>query len=412
MSTPGQPTTDLDTLRADVRAFLRAEIAAGTFSPASDSWMTGFDPAFSAALAARGWVGMTIPTEYGGHGRTAVERFVVTEELLAHGAPVAAHWIADRQMAPSILVHGSDTQRRRHLPRIASGRSVFAIGMSEPDAGSDLASVRTRATESDGHWILSGTKVWTTGAHVANAMVLLARTDGRPEDRQQGLSQLLIELPHPDVEIRPLTSIDGQQHFNEVVFHDAAVPADALLGRRGDGWAQVMGELAFERSGPERYLSTMPLLRAWTDQLRHSGADAYEREVAGRLTARAWALRQMSLRVATELSTGSNPTGGTGSNPTGGTGSNPTGGTGSNPTGGTGSNPTVLAAMVKDLGAQFEVDVVEAIRASTTVGPRRDGGDAFARMLAQSLLHTPVFTLRGGTTEILRGIIARGLGLR
>ncbi|MBY4575328.1 acyl-CoA dehydrogenase [Gordonia paraffinivorans] len=371
---------DLEALRADVRAFLRDEIDRGAFEPDVDSWMTGFDPEFSRRLGERGWLGMTIPQAYGGRGRTATERFVITEELLAHGAPVAAHWIADRQMAPGILANGTEEQKQRYLPGIAAGTSFFAIGMSEPDAGSDLAAVRTRAVAGGDSWTISGTKVWTTGAHLAHAMVLLARTDGRPEDRHEGLSQLVIDLPHPDIEIRPLESIDGQAHFNEVIFHDAVVDSSALLGERGKGWSQVMRELAFERSGPERYLSTMPLLRAWADELRTHGATEEQRVTLGTLTARAWTLRSMSLQVADELSAG--------------------------------RRPDVLAAMVKDLGSTFECDLVDAIRSSSGVAARRSGGSRMERLLAQSVLHTPAFTLRGGTNEILRGIVARGLGIR
>ncbi|GAC82731.1 putative acyl-CoA dehydrogenase [Gordonia paraffinivorans NBRC 108238] len=371
---------DLEALRADVRAFLRDEIDRGAFEPDVDSWMTGFDPEFSRRLGERGWLGMTIPQAYGGRGRTATERFVITEELLAHGAPVAAHWIADRQMAPGILANGTEEQKQRYLPGIAAGTSFFAIGMSEPDAGSDLAAVRTRAVAGGDSWTISGTKVWTTGAHLAHAMVLLARTDGRPEDRHEGLSQLVIDLPHPDIEIRPLESIDGQAHFNEVIFHDAVVDSSALLGERGKGWSQVMRELAFERSGPERYLSTMPLLRAWADELRTHGATEEQRVTLGTLTARAWALRSMSLQVADELSAG--------------------------------RRPDVLAAMVKDLGSTFEGDLVDAIRSSSGVAARCSGGSRMERLMAQSVLHTPAFTLRGGTNEILRGIVARGLGIR
>lgn len=377
----GADDTALRRVRDEVRAFLREELAAGSFTPAPDNWMSGFDPAFSARLGARGWLGMTMPKRYGGHERSLLERFVVTEELLAHGAPVAAHWIADRQMAPGILANGTEEQKRRYLPRIAAGELFFAIGMSEPDAGSDLAAVRTKAvSHPDGSWTISGTKVWATGAHVAQAMVLLARTDGTPADRQTGLSQFLVDLDHPDIEVRPLRSIDGGAHFNEVVFHDAHIGADALLGRRGEGWAQVMNELAFERSGPERYLSTMPLLRAWAGELRRTGATEQQQVALGTLTARAWALRRMSLAVTAELAAG--------------------------------RKPDVLAAMVKDLGSTFEGDVVEAIRACADITPRRAGGDPFARMLATGVLHTPAFTLRGGTNEILRGIVARGMGLR
>ncbi len=380
-STVGTNQASIDTLRHEVRGFLTAELDAGTFVPACDSWMSGFDPAFSARLGRHGWLGMTMPERYGGRGRSAVERFVITEELLAAGAPVAAHWIADRQMAPGILAHGTERQRQRYLHGICSGTTFFAIGMSEPDAGSDLASVRTRAVRSDdGSWRISGTKVWTTGAHVAHAMVLLARTDGTPADRQSGLSQLIVDLPHPDIEIRPLRSIDGGTHFNEVIFHDANVGTEALLGERGAGWKQVMSELAFERSGPERYLSTMPLLRAWADELRRVGASDEQRITLGTLTARAWALRRMSLQVAAELAEG--------------------------------GAPDVLAAMVKDVGSQFEGDVVEAIRSSSDTVARVSDANPFATLLATAMRHTPAFTLRGGTNEILRGIVARGMGLR
>lgn len=378
--TPTARPADLDALRAEVRKFLADELAAGTFTPSVDCWMTGFEAEFSARLGAQGWLGMTVPVEYGGHGRTPLERFVVNEELLAAGAPVASHWIADRQMAPSILAHGSAEQKERYLRGIASGTTFFAIGMSEPDAGSDLASVRTRAVDNGDSWTISGTKVWTTGAHTAHAMVLLARTDGQPTDRQTGLSQFVVDLPHPDIEIRPIRSIDGQAHFNEVIFHDATVPAGALLGERGAGWAQVMSELAFERSGPERYLSTMPLLRAWASLLAKTGAMPEQRATLGTLTAQAWGLRRMSLQVASELSAG--------------------------------RKPDVLAAMVKDLGSTFEGDLVDAVRSSSLTVARLGGDDPFAALLAQGALHTPVFTLRGGTNEILRGIVARGLGVR
>ncbi len=372
--------TDLDRLRGDVRGFLADEVDRGNFVPTCDSWMSGCDPDFSRRIAERGWLGMTMPTEYGGHGRSPLERFVVTEEMLAAGAPVAAHWIADRQMAPSILNHGTDEQKRRYIPGIAAGTTFFAIGMSEPDSGSDLASIRTRAVDLGHAWRISGTKVWTTQAHNSHAMVVLARTDGQAGDRQQGLSQFIVDLPHPAIEIRPIRSIDGGAHFNEVIFHDAEIGADAVLGQRGAGWAQVMGELAFERSGPERYLSTMPLLRAWADELRRTGATDAQRTVLGSLTARAWALRQMSWSVAGELAAG--------------------------------REPDVLAAMVKDIGSAFEGDLVEAIRASSGTISRRDGGDRIATLLASGVLHSPAFTLRGGTNEILRGIVARGLGIR
>ncbi|MCZ4548862.1 acyl-CoA dehydrogenase family protein [Gordonia rubripertincta] len=364
-------------LRGEVRAFLQQQADSGEFVPRCDNWMSGFDPAFSARLGDRGWVGMAIPVAYGGQGLSALDRVVVAEELLAHGAPVAAHWIADRQMAPSLLSHGSEDQKTRYLPGIAAGTTYFAIGMSEPDAGSDLAGVRTRAVDTGDAWELTGTKLWTTGAHLAHAMVVLARTDGSPTDRHAGLSQFVVDLPNDDIEIKPIQSIDGSAHFNEVIFHNARLERSALLGARGDGWKQVMSELAWERSGPERYLSTMPLLRAWADRLRDRGATAEQRRTLGELTARAWTLREMSIDVARELSSG--------------------------------GRPDVAAAMVKDLGSTFEGDLVDEIRRSSATTARIGSGDPFAAMLSDAVLHTPAFTLRGGTNEILRSIVGRGL---
>ena len=188
-------------LRAEVRAFLAAERESGRFVPACDAWLSGWDEAFSRRLAARGWVGMTVPPEYGGPGRSALERYVVVEEVLAAGAPVAAHWVSDRQIVPNLLRYGSETLKRRYLPPIARGECYFAIGLSEPDAGSDLAAVRTAGTRADGGWRVSGTKIWTSGAHRARAFIALLRT-GPPDGRQRhvGLSQLLIELDQPGVD--------------------------------------------------------------------------------------------------------------------------------------------------------------------------------------------------------------------
>ena len=268
LSAVGALPGELTELRLQVRAFLEAEVASGAFRPAADAWMSGVDIGFSRRLAERGWVGMTIPKQYGGPGRSMLERYVVTEELLAAGAPVGAHWIADRQMAPSILRNGTEEQKRAYLPKIATAEALFSIGMSEPDSGSDLASVRTRARLTEEGWRLSGTKLWTSIAHIATAMIILARTDdpvgadGQPS-RHAGLSQLIVDLPNPGIRISPVITIDGAHHFNEVVFDDALISESALLGRRGDGWRQVTSELGNERSGPERILSTLPVLAAW-----------------------------------------------------------------------------------------------------------------------------------------------------
>ena len=345
-------------------------------------WLSGWDESFSRRLGERGWLGMTIPTEYGGHGRTALERYVVTEELLAAGAPVAAHWIADRQIGPSLLRHGTEEQRRAFLPGIARGEVYFGIGMSEPDSGSDLASVRTRATRVDGGWRLSGTKVWTSGAHHAHAFFALVRTEPRDDaHRHAGLSQFLVELDSPGVEIRPIPLLTGAHHFNEVRFDDVFIPDARVFGELGNGWAQVTGELAFERSGPERFLSTYPLLASLVGELAGAGrADAGTRRRVGSLVSRLWTLRAMSLAVAGALESG--------------------------------RAPELAAALVKDLGTRYENEIVDAARLLVDIPPDPGAESGFARLLADAVLHAPGFTLRGGTNEVLRGIVARGMGLR
>ncbi|MGE2733166.1 acyl-CoA dehydrogenase family protein [Mycolicibacterium vaccae] len=361
-------------LRGQVRAFLAEQRAAGAFTPAVDAWLTGWDEDFTAALADRGWLGMTVPTDYGGHGRSFLERFVVTEELLAAGAPVAAHWIADRQIVPSLLKYGTEVQKQRFLPSIVRGECFFGIGMSEPDSGSDLASVRTRAQQVDGGWALTGTKVWTSGAHQAHAFIALARTaPADPADRHAGLSQFIVDLRGPGVDIRPIVSMNGAHHFNEVILEETFVPDDMVFGEIGNGWHQVTSELAFERSGPERLLSTFVLLDACAAEAaaHRIPADAG----LGRLVARIAGLRQMSAAVAGALQRG--------------------------------QAADVPAAVVKVLGTSTEGDIAEYAHL-TAVGA--DPG--FAEMACAAVDQRPGFTLRGGTNEVLRGVIARGLGIR
>jgi alkylation response protein AidB-like acyl-CoA dehydrogenase len=156
---------------------------------------------------------------------------VVTEELLAGGAPVAAHWIADRQSVPSLLKYGTTEQKQRYLPGITRGEIFFGIGMSEPDAGSDLASVRSTATRTDAGRLLNGSKGWTSGAHRAHAFIALVRTSPvDPANRHAGLSQFLIHLSSPGVHVRPIISMSGSHHFNEVFLTDVFVPEPRSSG--------------------------------------------------------------------------------------------------------------------------------------------------------------------------------------
>ena len=367
-------------LRAEVRAFLNETIRARTPLERAESW-NGFDREFSRGLGRRGWLGMTWPKKYGGHERNAFERYVIVEETLAAGAPVAAHWIADRQSGPPLLRYGNEEQKRAILPRIAAGECVFCIGMSEPDAGSDLAATRTRADrQRDGSWKVNGTKLWTTYAHEADYMILFCRTSGAPADRHKGTSQLLVDLKNaPGVSVRPIYDLMGQHHFNEVHFEDVVLPGDALLGEEGQGWTQVMSELAYERSGPERFLSSIQLLIELVSALQGSEGLAAQAAV-GRLFAHLVTLRHMSRGVAALLEAG--------------------------------ENPSTHAAIVKDLGATFEQDLPDIARSLVDEEPELQSTSDFAAVLAYTTMAAPAFSLRGGTREILRGIIARQLGLR
>lgn len=367
-----------EALRASVRAFLREALHDMPADRRARSWM-GYDAEFSRALARQGWLGLTLPAAYGGGERSNYARFVLSEELLAAGAPVSAHWIADRQTAPLILRYGSQAQRDFYLPRIIRGEAFFAIGMSEPDTGSDLASVRTRATPQDGGWLLNGRKIWTTNAHRSHYMCALVRTSGAPEDRHRGLSQMIFDLTLPGIEIRPIRDITGDTHFCEVLFDNVRLPADALVGEEGSGWAQVTAELALERSGPERIYSSMVLIDGWLAHLRANGApEPAQVRLAGRLAANLAVLRAMSLAVTRRLNEG--------------------------------ADAGLAAVLVKDLGTGFEQAVPEWIGQALRAGPAPD--EVLARTLAYLTLINPTFSLRGGTRHILRGIIARELGLR
>lgn len=375
--------TELADLRTRVREFIAADRAEHGWRPEIDAWLCGADPSFSSRLGDAGFLGLTIPTEYGGHGLGHLHRFVVTEELLISGAPVAAHWFADRQVAPGLLTYGTEEQRRRILPQIAAGRFYSGIGMSEPQAGSDLAAAATRATRSDDGWVLTGRKVWTSSAHLAHEIVVLARTSpADPEHRHAGFSQFLIPTDAPGLTIEPIVTTDGEHHFNELVFDNALVPADALLGEEGNGWHQVTAELSFERSGPERILSTapllLPLLRALSGRADIDDGTAV---AVGHLVARLVSLRQLSVSVAHALAAG---------------------------------EPAAnQAALVKDLGTRFEqhsvdvaTDLFDFVHRNSAAYP------SLSVLLRASRLHAPMFTLRGGTNEVLRGVIARGMGLR
>jgi len=366
-------------LRAEVRAFLTEYGAEHGRDEWVESWM-GHSAVVSKALGDRGWIGMTWPRKYGGGERSFLERYVVTEELLASGIPVAAHWIGDRQSGPLLLRYGTEAQRERYLPGIVRGEVFFSIGMSEPNSGSDLAAARTKAEKTETGWVINGQKIWTSNAHNNHYAIVFCRTSPLNEKaRHEGFSQFIVDLATPGITIKGIENMAGDHHFNEVFFDNVEVPDDALVGEPGNGWDQVTSELAFERSGPERFLSNFTLAESIVRTLRAGDIDAAPKQEIGRMAAHYWTLRKMSSGVATAIAEG-NP-------------------------------PNLEAALVKDLGTTFEQEIADLAR--MTVPSASIHADAyFSAMQDYTVLHAPSFTLRGGTNEVLRGIIARGMGLR
>ncbi|MDO8439858.1 MAG: acyl-CoA dehydrogenase family protein [Polaromonas sp.] len=369
-----------EALRAPVRAFLRDAMRHIPAHVRAKSW-AGYDPGFSRELGRQGWLGMTLPKEYGGGGRSPFARYVLVEELLNFGAPVGSHWIADRQSGPLILKYGTAAQKRFYLPLICRGEAFFCIGMSEPNAGSDLASVKTRATPTASGWTLNGQKIWTTNAHSSQFMIALVRTSGEAQDRHKGLSQIIVDLSLPGVTVRPITDLSGGSHFCEVFFDNVLLPGDALIGEEGKGWEQVTAELAFERSGPERLYSSIVLFDEWLAFIRtEAGRTPESIRLAGKIFSQLAPLRAMSVAVTEKLARG--------------------------------ESPIVEAALVKDLGTGVEQLIPSVIADDLFSREKQNAPLELLLTLNYVTQVAPSFSLRGGTRDILRGMIARGLGLR
>lgn len=368
-------------LRSEVRDFLATELPRGSFMPAL-GMNGGKDPAFSRKLGAQGWLGMALPKEYGGHDRSAVDRFIVVEELLRWGAPVGHHWVADRQSGPVIAKFGTEAQKRRFLPGICSGELSFCIGMSEPDSGSDLASISSRAYRDGDGWVLEGRKIWTTFAHEHDYVIALCRTSGRDEvsDKRQGLSQLIIDLKAPGVTATPIPFIDNSSDFCEVVFDKVFVPDELVLGDVGQGWAQNTSELAYERGGPDRWLSSYLLVEGLLRRETENGSSAASDELLdllGRAVSQYLVLHNLSLSVARQIDIG--------------------------------GAPAIESSLVKDLGTKFEQDVVTAVLAYVDEAPNTLDTSEFGQLLLTAALTQPSFTIRGGTNEVLRSVASKGL---
>jgi acyl-CoA dehydrogenase len=378
---PVRLSPQCEPLRTEVRAFLAQEVSAGTFDPHHPGYSESYDRDFSRRVGAKGWIGMTWPKQYGGHERSQLERYVVTEEFRVANAPANFHFVADRQSGPILLKYAPEHLKKDILPRICSGELCFAIGMSEPGSGSDLFAAKTKATKVDGGWRINGSKIWTTSAHIANYMLALFRTSPpTKENRRHGLTQFLMNMKMQGITVNPIYQMTGKPGFNEVVFVDTFLPDDHVIGEIDGAWKQATSELAYERSGPERFLDTFYVL---PELIRILGPEPDLRgaEGLGQLVAQLHTLRRMSVSVAGMLQAG--------------------------------KEPMVEGSIVKDLGTAWEQKLPARVRElAALLKPELLNHTALEDQLAYATTIAPKLTIQGGTTEILRGIIARGLGLR
>jgi alkylation response protein AidB-like acyl-CoA dehydrogenase len=373
---PVELPPEAQTLRAEVRQFIKEHEHVMGFSRGEHN------REFSRAMGKRGWIGMTWPKQYGGHERSAFERYVMIEEMLVAGAPLSAHYTGDRQSGPNLLRFGTEAQKQFFLPKIAAGELTFCIGMSEPNSGSDLAGTRTRAVKVDGGYRINGTKLWTSNAHNSDYAILfckMAQAGQAETDRHAGATQFLLDLKSPGIEIRPVINLLDEHHFNEIFLTDVFVPDNLLLGKEGNGWNQVTSELAFERSAPDRFLVLFQML---CQMIRSAGPDPDKATAAalGKLISQLATLRSMSVSIAGMLHEG--------------------------------LQPNNESAVVKDLGTRYEQDIPVVARQLFPTEPELEAIDLYTSMIARSTMNAPRFSIQGGTREILRGIIARGLGLR
>ena len=376
-------TPEQEDLRRQVRNFLEEEIGKGSFEPQCDAWILGYSPEFSRKLAQRGWIGLSWPKEYGGGGRGHFDRLVVTEELLRFGAPCGAHWFADRQVGPCLLAYGSEEQKREYLPGILRAEAFFGLGLSEPESGSDLASLKTSAVEDGDSFVVNGQKVWTSQAHHATHCYLVVRTDAKAA-KHQGISELIVDMTLPGITVRPLVDMTGERHFNEVFFDNVRVPRKCLVGQINRGWYQITVQLDFERSGVERVMGNYPLLERLIDHVKRAGnSNELVRNKVAQMAIEFEVGRLLVYRVAGMFEGG--------------------------------KLPSYEAAMAKTFCTEYEQRLARcAMEVLGLYGQLGAGhwGSRLSGHAMSSYLYGPGYTLMAGTSEILRSVIAtRGLQL-
>jgi alkylation response protein AidB-like acyl-CoA dehydrogenase len=349
------------------RARKVATEAVAQFGRHNDSWINGYSKEFAKEMAAQGWIGMTWPKEFGGGGRPPIERLIVGEEMIKAGAPIAAFWFADRQMGPSLITYGRPDQQAEFLPRILSGETTWCIGMSEPDAGSDLASLKTSAIHDGDDWVINGQKIWTSFGEVADYCYLICRTstEGPPH---AGISEIIVPMDTPGIEIRPIKDMTTNRHFCEVFYTDVRVPAHNLVGVEGAAFKQTMKQLEHERGGIDRLVSNYALY-----QIALEHADRSDPIVRQEIAALEIGYRVGRLLVIREILR---------------------------------QAPVGFSAATKCFGTEHEIRVGEFV--ARTLGAQATLWDP----VTQGLTYAPGYTIMGGTSNVMRNILGeRVLGL-
>ncbi len=358
-------TLEQEELRARARKV--AAEAVSRFGRHNDSWINGFSKEFARELAAQGWIGMTWPTEHGGGGQPPINRLIVGEELIAAGAPIAAMWFADRQMGPTLINYGTADQRAEFLPGILSGEATWCIGMSEPDAGSDLAGLKTTAVCDGDEFVINGQKIWTSFGALADYCYLICRTDssGPPH---KGISEVIVPMDTPGIEVRPITDMTTNRHFCEVWFTDVRVPAANLVGVEGNAFKQTMRQLEHERGGIDRLVSNRALYEIATER-----ADTGDPRVRDEMAAIETGYRLGRILVTREV---------------------------------LGQAPAGFSAATKCFCTEHEIRVANFV--SRVLGAEATLWDDVTR----GLTYAPGYTIMGGTSDIMRNILGeRVLGL-
>lgn len=357
---------NLEKLAAEAGAWV-AEATSDLFQT-DDGWLVGYSDEFTLRLAERGWIGMTWPLSAGGDGRPEIERFVVTEQLLLGRAPMAGSFFPDRQIGPVLLAYGSEEQQKRFLPAMRRGVSKWCIGMSEPDAGSNVAGIATTAVKDGDRYIVNGQKIWTSGAKTSDFCYLICRTD-LESPPHKGMSEFIVDMNSPGIEIRPIKDASGDSHFNEVYFNEVAVPVENLVGELNNSFGQTMRQLEHERGGIDRLASNQ---RLYLDTLDYADTtDPLVRQQIARIESGYRIGRDMVLRNVLRQTPFAQ-----------------------------------YSAVTKTWCTEFEQQVSEF------VGNVAGAETMLWNRVSRNVVYSPAYTIMGGTTQILRNIIGeRILGL-